>query len=317
MARFRFSIFLFVGILLLACTGSPSKTRQKQLCPRNEFSQNGVKKVTVCEYNASNGIINEDSRTILYTQEYDSLGNVVSIKKGMSIPDDLVHINSVIESARINKEGGSLFQFEYKDTVLAKILVFDADGTYRVRVEHFESPAQSIDSIYFNNYLEAVDVTIFDASGRDSLGLAYNRKHSRGVELDSKTEYTYQTLDDGTKRVEYVMRWKGDDFSRTQKFAETISHHDEVYDDSGRLIKTLTNGRNSSGVFTYSYDDANHITKKEYKGKSYLGTFNISQIYEYTPTGLLKSESTISDGSVLTRQIRYEYEFYPYSPTTE
>lgn len=308
------SVIICVAGILVSCSSNTQKQNNLvPLCQRNVFSRNGVSVSRMYSYKAKEGELDLSSKTLYATCKYDSLGNLVYYKGKNTLTILAYNQIKAIEDALYSKPNREsiTYKMEYKDTNLIKVVLFDEKGDYFARIECKKDKYHREDSVYVNNRLVHVRKSIFDVNGRDSLCLEYEGKSWGDVELSEQKEYSYSLLEDGTIRQTVVFYSKGYDYSSKKKFDKTTTVSDSKYDDKGRLIFLSTDDRiTQSIVYDESGLNYENVFESKYGTNKRVGLYK-TECFE---NGLIKSQTTYQDKTILTEKTEYEYEFYPYSP---
>lgn len=297
---------LLFSILLFAASCSPKTP--VQLCQRNDYSRNGVKSVKAYTFRASNGDVDLTSKRYDYIEQFDSLGNIIYANGEHLSGDIIAHYDARIENF-CYKKFLLTYKPEYKDTLLVKTSVFDEDGSYIARIDHFEDHSCTIDSLYMTT-IQSVTMSLRDSRGRDSVSVIYSKRYGGTMELESRHEYSYTQLENGLTRL--VLKMKTRDEQKKGKYDERILRRDEEYNENGQIVRALYELGVTKGVITYEYDD-NRLIAERFDGQSFFGKTNTAKIIEYQDNGLIKSISNYVDGTVLKSKTVFEYEYYPYS----
>lgn len=299
------SRLLFV-ILLFATSCSPKSP--VQLCQRNDYSRNGVKSVRAYTFRAVNGEVDLSSKRYDYIEQFDSLGNIIYAKGERLSGDIFAYYDGRIEHI-CYKKFLLTYKPEYKDTLLVNTSVFDEDGSYIARIDHFENQSCTIDSLYMTT-IQSASMTLRDSCGRDSVSVIYSKRYGGTMELERRDEYSYTQLENGLTR--FVQKMKTRDDQKKGKYNERILRRDEEYNENNQLVRAHYEFGVTKGVITYEYDD-NRLIAERFDGQSFFGKTSTAKIIEYQDNGLIKSISEYVDGTVLNRKTVFEYDYYPYS----
>lgn len=305
---------LFLLLASNACNQNASSHIHKELCPRNEYSQNGVQTVRRYDYSSKNGEIDLSSRSLYYTEQYDSLGNLIYYK-GKDSPASVIYNykSAIRDEMDYNPHKNDTFTYKmfYNDTTLIRTSLFDEAGEYFAKIEHFENPEYVSDSVYYKNRLVYVRSVIKDSFGRDSIECEYNNKYSiLKLELDSEKLHSYTLLEDGILRDNIVIRSRGYDYSSTHRFHSSTMVSETKNDENGYLIYYSING---NIIINITYDKE-YLYSESIQTETYSNSHRqLKYTTERYPNLLIKEQNTYDDLTIFSSRSEYEYDYYPYS----
>lgn len=289
-----------MALAALSCKNA-AEVKEAPLCQRNEFSKNGVDSVREFTYTAKLGKIDPNTRKLYATYKYDSLGNLVYYKGGnplVFIP--YVYVETIRDYYYTPKTEPFTYKLDYVDTILNKIAVFDNNGDYIARIQHFESVGYKSDSIFVNNTLGFIKETFLNTDGKDSITISY-KPSLKGIEIQERVENSYSHIEDGLERI--TTRITNKDGS------VLIIDSDVKFDERGRNVYAKTDFLEGTATFS---DDG---LLEEYNRESHLlGKTEISrEVIERYKNGLIKVKKEYSDRTIESGKKEYSYTFYPYS----
>ena len=312
--RFVFFVLLILlGLIVISCNNQPSsKAESPSLCPRNEYSRNGVETVYHYEYKTKEGVVDEFSKKLSSIEKYDSLGNVIYYK-GNYYPnlhgvDISTYHYEVRRELDLPWDSEYTYKMEYSDTVFVKASLFDGSGKYIARVEQHCDGNTVNDSVYVRDRLIYVRNKWKDVSGRDSLIVSYDNEYDRKLSLAEEERLSY-TKSGNVEITNYVTKSRDFLYSLNHRYETSKKSYQSSYDEKGRLVKS------DYGTIwaEQTYDERGFVVEtitgnKNEKNKTlYKAT--------YYDNGLIKNSYGYADMTVCTSYSEYEYDFYPYSRT--
>lgn len=315
--------FIVSGLLLLmwGCNNE-NAIKDKPLCPRNEYSRNGVDTVKVYTYKATMGKIDPSSRKLVEVYKYDSLGNVVYYRGNNPLFSSFnsLSLDKIKKASYLSdlKTEDISVHFEYIDTTLLKIMLFNKEGRYFARIQHSVSPSCIEDSIYVNRALTLINRTMLNKEGKDSVIYEYTYSNDR-ENLESKSEYFYSQLEDGTHRTHILIQYKGSFYEKDKKMQKTEVACNTRFDEKGRPIyqyQTMEGLQDVVGHLTYSDDGLSTEIITNAKSTVFDEKYNYREVKNKYKNGLPKDELTYQDMTIEDSKKEYKYTFYPYSKSS-
>lgn len=273
-----------------------NKTEKLNLCQRNIYSRNDVDTCFTYAYEVKDGVLDTTKTKLEHVEVYDSLGNCIYSHHNPS-SWDMYMIE--LEAYDDSRQKDYSYRYQYNDTTLTAIVLYDQNGKNMGRHTITKSKKQTIDSIFDEDKgLCFIAEKYVDVKGNDSLEYRYTYKRGKKTLRDSEKSIV---RDLGEGQSETV--WEYHDH-RSGFHYRTITTTKKEKKRDGKIVTTV--GTNDDKYEMCDIDSLNSYTKRIEKGHPVYVRYFSHTLYDngLPRTSITKNES----GEVLKAEL-YKYTF--------